>query len=47
VRAHPRGVVRARARRRDRLRRLITAPELLDGVERIDIVLTHFHLDHV
>ncbi len=29
------------------LRRLITQPELLDGVERIDIALTHFHLDHV
>jgi ribonuclease BN (tRNA processing enzyme) len=29
------------------MRRLITAPELLAGVERIDIVLTHFHLDHV
>lgn len=29
------------------LRRLITSPELLDGVERIDIALTHFHLDHV
>jgi ribonuclease BN (tRNA processing enzyme) len=29
------------------LRRLITQPELLEGVERIDIALTHFHLDHV
>jgi ribonuclease BN (tRNA processing enzyme) len=28
------------------LRRAITAPELLDGVTRIDIALTHFHLDH-
>jgi ribonuclease BN (tRNA processing enzyme) len=44
------------ARERDRallvdagtgLRRLVTEPELLDGVERLDIVLTHFHLDHV
>jgi ribonuclease BN (tRNA processing enzyme) len=29
------------------LRRLVTDPVLLDGVERLDIVLTHFHLDHV
>ena len=29
------------------LRRLLEEPELLDGVERFDIVLTHFHLDHV
>jgi ribonuclease BN (tRNA processing enzyme) len=29
------------------LRRLITDPGLLDGVERLDVVLTHFHLDHV
>jgi ribonuclease BN (tRNA processing enzyme) len=28
------------------LRRLITSPELLDGLSRLDIVLTHFHLDH-
>jgi ribonuclease BN (tRNA processing enzyme) len=28
-------------------RRLITEPELLDGVERIRVVLSHFHFDHV
>lgn len=28
-------------------RRLITDAELLDGVERLHVVLTHFHLDHV
>jgi ribonuclease BN (tRNA processing enzyme) len=28
------------------LRRAITDPELLAGVTRIDIALTHFHLDH-
>ena len=28
------------------LRRLVTEPELLDGVARLDVVLTHFHLDH-
>jgi ribonuclease BN (tRNA processing enzyme) len=27
--------------------RLVERPDLLDGVERLDIVLTHFHLDHV
>jgi ribonuclease BN (tRNA processing enzyme) len=27
--------------------RLVEHPELLRGVERLDIVLTHFHLDHV
>lgn len=27
--------------------RLIERPELLDGVRRLDIVLTHFHLDHI
>jgi ribonuclease BN (tRNA processing enzyme) len=27
--------------------RLVEHPELLDGVERLDIILTHFHLDHV
>jgi ribonuclease BN (tRNA processing enzyme) len=27
--------------------RLIERPELLDGVSRLDIVLTHFHLDHI
>lgn len=29
------------------LRRLATSAGLLDGVTRLDIVLTHFHLDHV
>ena len=28
------------------LRRLVSEPSLLDGVERLSIVLTHFHLDH-
>ncbi|HUO73984.1 MAG TPA: MBL fold metallo-hydrolase [Solirubrobacteraceae bacterium] len=27
--------------------RLVEQPELLDGVERLDILLTHFHLDHL
>lgn len=27
--------------------RLVEHPELLDGVESLDILLTHFHLDHV
>jgi ribonuclease BN (tRNA processing enzyme) len=27
--------------------RLVERPELLDGVARLDIVLTHFHLDHI
>jgi len=27
--------------------RLVERPELLDGVTRLDILLTHFHLDHV
>lgn len=27
--------------------RLVERPELLDGVQRLDILLTHFHLDHV
>jgi ribonuclease BN (tRNA processing enzyme) len=27
--------------------RLITSPELLRGVTRLDIALTHFHLDHI
>lgn len=27
--------------------RLIEHPEYLDGVEKLDIVLTHFHLDHI
>jgi ribonuclease BN (tRNA processing enzyme) len=29
------------------IQRLVEDPELLRGVERLDIVLTHFHLDHV
>ncbi len=29
------------------LRRLLSEPELFAGVETFDIVLTHFHLDHV
>jgi ribonuclease BN (tRNA processing enzyme) len=29
------------------LHRLVQRPELLHGAERVDIVLTHFHLDHV
>jgi ribonuclease BN (tRNA processing enzyme) len=29
------------------LRRLITQPELLDGADELDLVLTHFHPDHV
>ena len=28
------------------LRRLVTEPAFLDGVRSLDIVLTHFHLDH-
>lgn len=28
-------------------RRLLEQPQLLAGVDRLDIVLTHFHLDHV
>jgi ribonuclease BN (tRNA processing enzyme) len=28
------------------LRRLVTEPDLLAGIERLSIVLTHFHLDH-
>jgi ribonuclease BN (tRNA processing enzyme) len=27
--------------------RLVERPELLDGIEELDIILTHFHLDHV
>ena len=27
-------------------RRLVTEPALLDGVDRLDVLLTHFHLDH-
>jgi ribonuclease BN (tRNA processing enzyme) len=27
--------------------RLLERPDLLDGVDRLEIVLTHFHLDHV
>ncbi len=26
---------------------LVTTPDLLEGVSTIDIVLTHFHLDHI
>lgn len=29
------------------IQRLLEEPELLAGVERTDVVLTHFHLDHV
>ena len=29
------------------MRRLVTQPQLVDGVERLDVVLSHFHLDHV
>lgn len=29
------------------VQRLVEDPKLLDGVNRLDIVLTHFHLDHV
>ncbi|MEU4554642.1 MBL fold metallo-hydrolase [Micromonospora violae] len=29
------------------IRRLATQPSLLEGVERIDIALSHFHLDHL
>jgi len=29
------------------LGRLVERPELLAGVERLDILLTHFHLDHI
>jgi ribonuclease BN (tRNA processing enzyme) len=29
------------------LRRLLAEPGLLDGVRSLDVVLTHFHLDHV
>jgi ribonuclease BN (tRNA processing enzyme) len=28
------------------MRRLVTEPELLGGVRRVSVVLTHFHLDH-
>jgi ribonuclease BN (tRNA processing enzyme) len=27
--------------------RLVERPELIDGLERLDIVLSHFHLDHI
>jgi ribonuclease BN (tRNA processing enzyme) len=27
--------------------RLVEQPELLDGISRLDIVLSHFHLDHI
>lgn len=29
------------------MQRLVEEPRLLEGAERLDIVLTHFHLDHV
>jgi ribonuclease BN (tRNA processing enzyme) len=29
------------------LRRLFTEPRLVDGVRRLSLVLTHFHLDHI
>ena len=29
------------------IQQLVERPELLDGVESVDVVLTHFHLDHV
>jgi ribonuclease BN (tRNA processing enzyme) len=29
------------------IQRLFEAPELLEGVERVTLLLTHFHLDHV
>ena len=29
------------------IERLVSDPSLLDGVENLDLVLTHFHLDHV
>jgi ribonuclease BN (tRNA processing enzyme) len=29
------------------VRRLLTSPEVVDGVRRIDILLSHFHVDHV
>jgi len=29
------------------LQRLVEHPELLDGVKSVDVVLTHFHLDHI
>ena len=29
------------------VQRLVEQPDLLEGVDRVDIVLTHFHLDHV
>ena len=29
------------------VQRLVEQPHLLDGAERLDLVLTHFHLDHV
>ena len=28
------------------VRRLLEQPELLDGLQRLDVLLTHFHLDH-
>lgn len=29
------------------VRRLVTQPSLIEGATRLDVVLTHFHLDHV
>jgi ribonuclease BN (tRNA processing enzyme) len=29
------------------VRRLLTAPELMNGVDRVDVLLSHFHLDHI
>ena len=29
------------------VRRLVTSPDLLAGVDRLDVVLSHFHLDHI
>jgi ribonuclease BN (tRNA processing enzyme) len=29
------------------LRRLLTEPELVEGVRRLSVVLTHFHIDHI
>ena len=28
-------------------RRLLTSPEIVDGVHRIDVLLSHFHVDHI
>jgi ribonuclease BN (tRNA processing enzyme) len=29
------------------IQRLLERPELMEGVERVDLLLTHFHLDHI